>query len=74
MNKAKSIKVEYHKQQDNTVQLYSRLHCSPVFPVAAGPVMFIDYFWRQTPLSVILLYIFVSLPQHQFYQQAQIVL
>ena len=39
----KNIKVKYNRQQDNTMQSYSRLQCSPVFCVAAGPVVLITY-------------------------------
>jgi len=40
--KAKSIIVKYNKQKDNTMQSHSGIRCSPVFWVAAGPVMFIN--------------------------------
>jgi len=37
----KNVKVKHNRQQDNTMQSYSRLQCSPVFWLTAGPVMLI---------------------------------
>ena len=42
----KSIQIEYNRQQDNAIQTYSRLRCSPQFWVAAGPVVLVTSIQR----------------------------